>query len=138
MPIKMPRQNPIHVPRQNPAIHVPGQNPIQDRSPFSFCPGNCLGKNRGHTHATPHFIVSPHPLSLLPWHLPGHMPGKMPGQKPGHFSRFLLRIPFHTGHTLSFNGCDPTLEDGTPLQHHRHSNRATRVPITASAANSTL
>ena len=96
IPIQMSGQNPIQRPRQNP-IQRPGQNPIQ-------VPRQCLGKTSGmtgaHSHSarvkkievtpTPHplhthFLVSPHPLSLLP------------GQKPGHFSRFLTGIPFHTG-----------------------------------------
>ena len=120
-PIHVPRQNPIHVPKQNP-IHVPRQNPIgypcachpcarakphlcartkphPGQEPILILPGQLPGQNIEVTpmshplHA--HFLVSPHPLSLLPWHLPGHMPGQMPGQKPGHFSRFLTGIPFH-------------------------------------------
>ena len=55
----------------------PGQEPIL------ILPGQLPGQNIEVTpmphplHA--HFLVSPHPLSLLPWHLPGHMPGQMPG-----------------------------------------------------------
>ena len=87
-PIQMPGQNPIQMPGQNP-IQMPGQNPIQVPRQ---CPGKTSGMTGAHSHSArvkshplhTHFLVSPHPLSLLP------------GQKLGHFSRFLTGIPFHS------------------------------------------
>ena len=111
-PIQMPGQNPIQRPRQNP-IQRPGQNPIQVPRQR---PGKTSGMTGAHSHSarvkkievtpTPHplhthFLVSLHPLSLLPGHLPGHMPG----QKLGHFSRFLTGIPFHSQVQQPLNEC---------------------------------
>ena len=104
----------------------PGQEPIL------ILPGQLPGQNIEVTsmphplHA--HFLVSPHPLSLLPWHLPGHMPGQMPGQKPGHFSRFLTGIPFHS---LSPNHFLARHRSSLNPSHYRQETEAVSAPATA-------